>query len=72
MPIIHLHATFTAMKNLRLFQKFVVLIFLFFLGIIIFVVAYANSRKSGVTGLNMSRIQEMRIEAEKNQNRDPR
>jgi len=53
------------MKNLRLFQKLVVLIFLFFLGIIIVVVTYANSRKSGATGLKMSRIQEMRIEAKK-------
>lgn len=53
----------------RLFQKSLVLIFLIFIGVIIFALYYAHTKKSGVTGLSMSNIQEMRVNSEKNKDR---
>lgn len=53
------------MKSQRVFQKLLILIFLLFIAILVFVLIYAHNRKSGQTGLNMSRVQEMRIEASK-------
>lgn len=52
------------MKNFKVFQKLVVLIFLVFVGILAYVVIYAHSRQSGVTGLNMSDIREMRLKSQ--------
>jgi len=52
------------MNNLKIFQKLVVLIFLVFIGILIYVVVFAHTRQSGVTGLNMSDIREMRLNAQ--------
>lgn len=56
------------MEQFKLFQKFVILIFLVFISILIFALVFAHSRKSGVTGLSMRHIQEMRINAEKEKN----
>lgn len=60
-------------QQYRLFQKSLVLIFLTFIGVIIFALYIANTKKSGVTGLSMSNIQEMRLESDKNKfNGEPR
>ncbi len=56
-------------QEYRLFQKSLILIFLVFLGVIIFAVYYGHTKKSGVTGLSMSHIQEMRVNSEKNKSR---
>lgn len=51
----------TMIQRFRLFQKLLIFIFLFFISIIIYVVVYAHTKRSGVTGLSMSQIQEMRM-----------
>lgn len=54
-------------QQYKIFQKLVVLIFLLFIGILIYALVYAHTKKSGVTGLSMSHIQQMRMEAAKEQ-----
>lgn len=56
-------------EGYKLFQKSLVLIFLTFIGVIVFALYYAHTKKSGVTGLSMSHIQEMRVNSEKNKMR---
>lgn len=50
------------MQQSKIFQKIVVLIFLLFIGILIYALIYAHTKKSGVTGLTMADIQKMRME----------
>ena len=54
-------------QQFRIFQKLLILIFLLFIGILIYVLIYAHIKKSGVTGLSMSHIQEMRMGQNKGQ-----
>ena len=51
------------MGKFRIFQKAATVIFLFFMGLMIFVSFKAFSRKSGSTGLDMGKMQKMRVEA---------
>lgn len=51
--------------HFKLFQRSLILIFFLFIGILLYVLYYANTKKSGVTGLNMSHIQEMRVNFER-------
>ena len=52
-------------KNFRIFQKILVLIFALFMGVLISILFFVNTRKSGVTGLTMAQIQEMRMKPSK-------
>jgi hypothetical protein len=47
----------------KLFQKVAASIFLFFVGVMVFVGFKAYSRQSGSTGLDMGKVQMMRAEA---------
>lgn len=57
----------SSFKRFRLFQKITVAIFLFFMGLMLFVFFVAMRRSSGSTGLDMSKVQLMRSKALKNQ-----
>lgn len=46
--------------RLKIFQKLVVLVFLFFILVMVTVLTFAYMRKSGATGMTMTSIQEMR------------
>jgi len=46
--------------KLRVFKKFATCVFLFFMGLMCFVTYVAYSRKSGSTGLDMGKVQQMR------------
>lgn len=48
------------------FQKSAIAVLMTFMGILIYVVIIAYSRRSGNTGLDMAKIQEMRQEANSN------
>lgn len=51
------------MYRFKLFQKVAVSIFIFFVGLMVFVGFKAYSRQSGSTGLDMGKVQKMRAEA---------
>jgi len=53
--------------RLRIFQKCATLIFVFFLGLMAYVTFFAYSRQTGNTGLDMGKVQQMRIHAAKAQ-----
>lgn len=53
------------MNRYRLFQKAAVAIFVLFMGLMVFVLITAFSRKSGATGLTMGRVQQLRVEKQK-------
>jgi len=46
------------------FQKIVVLVLCLFLGMMIVVTCIAFSRKSGTTGMDMGKVQQMRYESD--------
>lgn len=48
------------MDSMRLFQKSVVAITLFFFGLMLFVTLVAQMRQSGSTGLDMVKVQQLR------------
>lgn len=50
-------------RKIKLFQKVAVLIFSFFMGLMCLVFVVAMQRKSGSTGLDMSKVQQMRAKA---------
>lgn len=50
------------MQPFRFFQFFAFAVFFLFMSILCVVVITAYSRKSGSTGLNMVKIQQMRVE----------
>lgn len=51
------------MGKFKIFQKTATAIFLFFMGLMVLVSFKALSRKSGSTGLDMGKVQKMRVEA---------
>lgn len=51
--------------RLKLFQKTAVLVFALFMGLMIAVTIIAYSRRSGHTGLDMAKVQQMRHVASK-------
>ncbi len=53
-------AELSTFVKLKIFQKLVILIFLFFILVMVTVCTFAYMRKSGSTGMTMSSIQEMR------------
>ena len=53
-------------SRLKIFQKLVVLIFLFFILVMVTVFTFAYMRKSGATGMTMTSIQEMRAKSQEN------
>ena len=46
-------------SRMKLFQKAAVAIFCFYMGLMIFVTIFAYTRRSGVTGMDMMKIQQM-------------
>lgn len=51
---------------MRIFQKMAVGVLVLFFGILALAVVIAYSRVSGSTGLDMSKVQKMRLEAKRN------
>ena len=51
------------LTRLRIFHKAAVLIFVVYMGTMLYVVVTCFSRHSGNTGLDMSKVQQMRYEA---------
>jgi hypothetical protein len=54
-------------SRIRWFQKAYVGIFCLFMGTIVFVIAVAYSRRSGNTGLDMAKIQQLRQSIQKSE-----
>ena len=61
-----LEAKESIFSRLKIFQKLVVLIFLFFILVMVTVFTFAYMRKSGATGMTMTSIQEMRANSQQN------
>ncbi len=53
------------LKKMKLFQKVVIAIFCVFMSLMVFVVVIAYTHRSGITGLDMAKVQQMRYETTK-------
>jgi hypothetical protein len=53
------------LAKMRWFQKFAVGMLVFYMGLMLYVTVYAHLRHSGNTGLDMGKIHQIRLEAQK-------
>jgi hypothetical protein len=56
---------------MKLFQKTAIAILAFFMGLMIYVTIIAHTRRSGITGIDTARIQQMRYNELGARNQEP-
>ena len=61
----------TYFSRMRLFRMTAIAIFVFFMGLMILVTFVAHARRSGVTGIDTAKIQQMRVENDKSLSKRP-
>jgi len=54
------------MKQAKIFQKIVILIFSLFMGLMVLVTVLAYSKKTGHTGMDMGKLQQLRYQQASN------